>query len=216
MHVISTDGTPAGGNVSNAQIRAQIRVLNRSFSGATGGAPTIFRFALAGVTRTVNPKWSAMEPESETELKAKQALHRGGPETLNIYVGQIAPPLLGWAYYPNEAVNTVLDGVVLLAGSLPGGDAAPYNEGDTGTHEVGHWLALFHTFENGCERPGDEIFDTPYEAEPAFDCVDRDTCAQPGHDPIENFMDYTDDPCMHEFTLGQSLRMWGAWRIFRD
>ena len=217
VHVISTDRTQAGGNVTNAQIAAQIDVLNRSFAGATGGAPTVFGFRLAGVTRTVDPDWATMAPESPEELEAKTALRRGGPETLNLYVAQI-PELLGWAYLPDgEVERTPLDGVVVLAGSLPGGDVVPYNEGDTATHEVGHWLALLHTFDNGCAFPGDHVIDTPYEAEPAFGCpIGIDTCRQPGRDPVENFMDYSDDPCMHEFTLGQSLRMWAAWRIFRD
>lgn len=216
VHVISTDGTVAGGNVPDAQIAQQLQVLNDSFSSRTGGAPTVFRFRLAGVTRTVNPAWAQMEPDSAEELAAKSALRRGGPETLNLYVTQ-TPELLGWAYLPDGDVeNTVLDGVVVLDGTLPDGYAVPYDEGDTATHEVGHWLALFHTFDNGCTRPGDYVLDTPYEAEPAFECpIGRDTCRQWGNDPVENFMDYSDDFCMHEFTGLQGLRMWAAWRTFR-
>ena len=217
VHVISVNETVAGGNVPDEWIAAQMRVLNDSFAGRTNGAPTVFRFALQGVTRTVNPVWSAMATE-EDEFAAKSALRRGGPETLNIYVAQIGGGLLGWAYLPDgEVENTPWDGVVVLSGSLPGGDVVPYNEGDTAVHEVGHWLSLFHTFDNGCRFPGDEVFDTPYEAKPAFGCpYGRDTCRRlPGNDPIENFMDYTDDPCMHEFTWGQSFRMLGSWYVFR-
>jgi Pregnancy-associated plasma protein-A len=170
------------------------------------------------LTRTVNRAWASLEPETAEQLEAKTALRRGGPETLNIYLVPDAGGLLGWAYLPDgEVEHTPWDGVVVLAGSLPGGDAAPYNEGDTVTHEVGHWLSLLHTFENGCTFPGDEVVDTPYEREPAFECrIGRDTCRQlPGHDPVENFMDYSDDFCMHEFIWGQSLRMLGAWYVFR-
>ena len=63
---------------------------------------------------------------------------------------------------------------------------------------------------------GDGIADTPFEASPAFGCpVDRDTCAQPGLDPTDNFMDYTDDACMFRFTPDQADRMQMAWDLYR-
>ena len=232
FHVVRKNATVAGGNIPRAWIDAQIDVLNDSFRGRTGGADTGFRFVLDSVDRTTQPQWFNLIPAngderrlfrgSGKEIKMKQALHEGGADTLNVYTAKLGQFLLGWAYLPadfraDEPLPRFLDGVVLDYRSLPGGDLGPYDEGDTGTHEVGHWLGLLHTFQNGCEAPGDFVADTPYEASPAFECpVGRDTCAdRPGDDPIENFMDYTFDACMHLFTTGQADRMRAAWTAYR-
>jgi len=203
VHVIRKGTGVANGDVPDAWITAQIQVMNDAW------ASTAFRFQLAGTTRTTNAAWYDMANEA-AELAAKTALKVGGPETLNVYLSDLSGGLLGYAYYAEDAAAVgVLDGVVLLNQSLPGGSAAPYNLGDTGTHEVGHWFGLAHTFEGGCTRTNDLVDDTEPEASPAFGCpVGRNTCrvTRTG-DPIRNFMDYTDDACMNMFTRGQWTRM---------
>lgn len=222
VHVINKGAGFANGDLSEEAIRSQIRVLDDSFSGRTGGAGSGFGFQLAGITRTTNQRWfESLATDFEVELEAKRALRRGGPETLNIYTID-GGPYLGFAYYPSilaDPTYSVLDGVVLDWRSLPGGTFDIYSEGDTAPHEVGHWLALYHTFEGKCSAKNDYVSDTPAEFAPAFACpVGRDSCAtpsRPGVDPIYNFMDYTQDSCMFMFTPGQVERMQAAWAAFR-
>jgi hypothetical protein len=214
VHVIRADLTVAGGNIPRRWINDQITVLSDSYSGATGGADTGFQFELAGVTRTTSPDWFHMHSQGQ-DRKMKEALKVGGLDTLNIYTVDHRT-LLGYAWLAQDAEKVGdLDGVVVHYQSLPGGNFEIYSEGDTATHEVGHWLDLFHTFDGGCNR-GDQVADTAPEASPAFFCPEgRDTCAGDGLDPITNFMDYTQDNCMFEFTDGQAVRMQQAWAAFR-
>ncbi|HEX5598924.1 MAG TPA: zinc metalloprotease [Micromonosporaceae bacterium] len=215
IHVIQRDSTRAGGNVPDSMINAQMDVLNRSFAGATGGASTPFAFQLVKINRVTNPAWYPIVYGSTGERQMKSALREGGMETLNIYAGELSDNLLGWATFPQRRL-TSSDGVVILHESMPGGTAGIYAEGDTATHEVGHWLNLYHTFQGGCTGKGDEVADTPAQASAAYYCpAGRDTCTSPGVDPIHNFMNYTQDSCMYEFTTGQATRMVDAWNAYR-
>jgi hypothetical protein len=215
VHVVNQGAGLANGDIPQSQIDAQIAAMNAQFN--TGPIRSRFQFVLAGVTRTTNAAWFNAGSGSANEVAMKNALRQGNAKTLNIYTTN-GGGLLGWATFPwNYAGNPSYDGVVILYSSVPGGSAAPYNEGDTATHEVGHWLGLFHTFQGGCTPPGDSVDDTPYEASPAFGCpVGRDTCGQAGQDPIRNYMDYTDDSCMNEFTYLQNARMYTSWDTWRN
>lgn len=214
VHVITT--STGGGNVSDAQINEQLNVLQAAYAG--GG----WSFNRILTTRTANSTWYSMSPGSTAESQAKNALRQGTADDLNIYLAGIGGGLLGWATFPWEyTARPKMDGVVVLNSSLPGGSAVPYNLGDTGTHEVGHWMGLYHTFQGGCARNastgGDLVSDTPAERSPAYGCpTGRNSCANiAGNDPITNFMDYTDDVCMNIFSSGQVARMESAWSAYR-
>jgi len=210
VHVISTDGTEAGGNISDASIAAQINVLNIAYAGGYGGTPTPFQFNVVSIDRTVNPVWAQMTFGSFAEQEAKDALHQGGPNVLNIYFADPPDGTLGWATFPWDFASAPsLDGVVILYRSVPGGGLPPYDQGVTTVHEVGHWLGLFHTFQGTCGQVGDTISDTPPEERPAFGCpVGRNTCSQnDANDAINNYMNYSDDACLFEFSAEQSGRI---------
>ena len=203
------------------QVDRQIRVLNRAYSGRTSprGVNSPFRFELAApVNFKVDPAWATMKIGSQEERDAKAELHQGAADTLNLYAADIDPKLLGWATYPQwYQDDPTQDGVVLQMDSMPGGSARNYNRGDTVTHEVGHWLGLYHTFQGKCHKKNDLVADTPAEKSPARGCpTGRDTCHKPGRDPIHNFMDYSYDQCMDRFTQGQVDRMSTQWLTYRE
>ncbi|KKK13539.1 hypothetical protein ARAM_001712 [Aspergillus rambellii] len=221
---------PASRDVFQTTIQTYIHidVLNEDY------APTGFSFNLVNVSYTRNNAWTSIEDGTPIEWEVKSSLRRGGYTDLNLYVGTIGGSILGYATFPkNDATlqEFKLDGVVIDPISLPGG-TAPYDLGITAVHEIGHWLNLFHTFQPGnddinaelpgCLGSGDYIHDTPAEAFPNFGCPKRvDTCtgvnetsnptSEPGPDPIHNFMDYSDDKCLNQFTPGQVLRMQNSW-----
>lgn len=211
LHVIvRSDGS---GAPAQQQLDDQLAVLNAAYSAAG------FAFQVVSTDVTRNDSWYVATNGTTAERQMKRALHVGRAADLNIYLNNMGAGLLGWATFPNGyAANPSMDGVVILTASLPGGSAAPYNLGDTATHEIGHWLGLYHTFQGGCTKTNDYVSDTPQESSPAYGCpVNRDSCGRdPGKDPITNFMDYSDDACMFAFTAGQATRMQSMWATYRN
>ncbi|KAI1816662.1 metalloprotease [Poronia punctata] len=213
FHVVAASTSVSDGYVTQAMLDDQISVMNDAYG------PHGITFQLAGADWTVNANWAA----DGAEQQMKKALRKGTYSDLNIYfLGNLGGGLLGYCYFPTSShssgsSNFILDGCSILAGSVPGGDAAPYNLGGTAIHETGHWMNLYHTFQGGCSAPGDSVDDTPAEASAASGCPEgRDTCSGGGVDPIHNYMDYTDDACYTTFTAGQEARMYSAWSAYRQ
>jgi hypothetical protein len=202
------------GDVNDTIVQQQMEVLNKGFLN------TGLQFELVQVDRTANDAWYATGPRTPSQTAMKQALRQGGPDALNIYTANLAGGLLGWATFPWSYPNNPQDdGVVVLTDSLPGGTATNYNLGATLTHEVGHWVGLYHTFQGGCTGNGDFVSDTPAQRTPSEGCpIGNDTCpgeSFPGLDPVENYMDYSYDSCMDRFSLGQIQRLQEQVSLFR-
>lgn len=224
VHVITSD--TGQGDVSDKRVQKQIDVLNRAYAGKTSQYSTTspFSFRLRGTDRTRNSDWYRWDAPNELQdgddVDPKVALHRGGPDDLNLYTAALNGGLLGYATFPwqtKDGLDPRRDGVVVLGTSLPDGSAKGYDRGDTAVHEVGHWLGLLHTFENGCREPGDLVDDTPAQADGdnIFSCSKLDTCKAKGSDPVHNFLSYGDDACLTRFSKGQVARMSEQWQLFR-
>lgn len=196
----------------------QIQVLNDRYAGSG------FTFETVSVDYTVNDTWALCGAWAQCEFDYKAALRQGTYADLNLYyLSDLSENfgVLGFALYPESEVDEATlsrDGVVNLAGTLPGGEMAQYDQGLTTIHEVGHWLGLFHTFEgNSCTGEGDLVADTPQQLDATAGCpASSDTCPDsPGLDAIHNYMDYTIDSCKTEFTPGQIARAQDVFATLR-
>lgn len=215
-HVV-TDG--AAGAITNSQVQSQISVINGAFSGGEGGAATGFTFSIAAITRTNNAVWYRSQ-SAGAEHEMKRTLKQGGDNALNIY-STSGGAYLGYAYLPEitDTAQAYLDGIVIDWQTMPGVSTAyagVSDEGDTLTHEAGHWLNLEHTFFGQCNKNGDFVADTPPQKSATSGCPEgKDTCPATGLDPIHNYMDYSDDSCITQFTPGQVQRMRDSWLLWR-
>ncbi len=231
VHVVHQgEAVGVGRNISDAQVLSQIQVLNedyRRLAGTNGfntdpnGADIELEFFLAqedpdcNPTNGINRILRSSLPNNGVNINTdiKPATVWDSSRYINIWALQIGGGTLGFAQFPGG--NPMTDGVVTDYRYF-GSDDAPgvnlggvYNLGRTTTHELGHYFGLFHTFQGGCVGSGDSIDDTPAEALPNYGCpaTPPDTCTSPGLDPIENYMDYSDDICMNIFTNDQKSRI---------
>ncbi len=185
----------AAQNISDAQIQSQINVLNQDYrmtNPDTVQVPAVWQsnrgdariqFSLAttdpngnptsGITRTQTQVTSFPQAGNPVKFAAQGgAAAWPADRYLNIWVCQLGGSLLGYAQFPGGPAET--DGVVILhsAFGTTGTAAAPFDKGRSATHEIGHWLNLFHIWGDdgtGCGG-SDEVADTPNAAGPNYGC----------------------------------------------
>ncbi|MBC7887183.1 MAG: T9SS type A sorting domain-containing protein [Ferruginibacter sp.] len=222
----------AAENISDAQIKSQLDVLNADFSmlnSDQANTPSAFKslagnariqFCLARVdpqghkTTGIDRKYTSQDLfTTNDEMKMAD---KGGAASwnskhyLNIWVCRLSSRSLGYATPPGAAADK--DGVVIAYDvfGTTGNLRAPFNKGRTATHEVGHWLGLIHMW--GDTNCGDDhVDDTPKQQSYNFGCQNfpkLSNCSPDSNgDMFMNFMDFSDDACMNLFTRGQVKRM---------
>lgn len=223
-------------NISVAQVKSQITVLNKDFRAKNSDrskVPTVWKglvtdsliqFKLAtkdpkgktttGITRTLTNRDSFGTGDTVKSAATGGADAWPTNKYLNIWVCTLAGGLLGYAQFPGGPKAT--DGVVIRNGAFgtSGTAASPFNLGRTAVHEVGHWLNLRHIWGDTEDCSGsDLVADTPNAATPNFDkpTFPHISCSNgPNGDMFMNYMDYVDDAAMFMFTAQQVARMHAA------
>ena len=229
-------------NISDAQVKSQIDVLNRDFRARNSDkskVPPVWKslvtdsnieFALAtkdprgktttGITRTATTA-EGFGPDDSVKSRTTGGRNAWPADRyLNIWVCNLTSNLLGYAQFPGGPAKT--DGVVILYSAFgnQGKVRPPFNKGRTATHEVGHYLGLRHIWGDMNNCSGDDfVADTPparsaNTGKPKFPHI---TCNNgPNGDMFMNYMDYTDDAGMFMFTAQQVLRMRTALETSRS
>ncbi|WP_114752755.1 M43 family zinc metalloprotease [Pleomorphovibrio marinus] len=161
-------------------------------------------------TRVENPDGTTDEEATGIKFAPTGSPAWPADRYLNIWVCNLGNNLLGYAQFPDMMVTQPeTDGVVVhtTAFGRIGNVSAPFDQGRTATHEVGHWLNLWHVWGEGGRESDDFVDDTPNQFGPTFDCPSFPQTSCSSNDMFMNYMDYTDDGCMNIFTQGQTDRM---------
>lgn len=250
FHVIHNGGSE---NITQAQIMDQMRILNEDFrkkAGTNGDKSTNpnatdmeFEFRLAQVDPNGNRHDGINRIQTTATDNAgdnvKSLSRWPSTKYLNIWVvksinsaGANGGTILGYAQFPSSMTfASSLDGIVIRSdyvGSIQSGNSS--NMGRTLTHEVGHWVGLYHPFQDGCTgqtasncaSAGDRVCDTPPVAAANYGSVcDAVLNSCTGDNPdlpdmITNYMDYLDGKCANTFTLGQKARAIAQMSLYRS
>ena len=194
------------GNIADQRVIEQVQILNDDFASLTN-SNIQFVLAPGGINRYTSNSWYN-DKGNYTSVRWDTTQY------LNIY-SNTAGGSLGYAYLPSGGgvAGTDFDGVRLFWRTVGYTNYSPYNLGRTGTHEVGHYLGLYHTFQGGCGSSncygsGDLICDTNPEGGPNYSaCQPSQAISCGSQDPVRNYMDYSEDACMDNFTQEQARRM---------
>jgi len=228
-------GTPGGANTTGLAVDTEINFCLAQQDPSGNPTDGVNRWNITPYSNTATPgdpgDWetfadaNAMKSATQwdpTKYMNMWSIRVGG----NTLAAGGMSDLLGYAQFPDRGTSGLgdmpasggaasTDGVV--AGHTVFGDVSvddgsftmnpTYALGRTMTHEVGHWLGLYHTFQGGCGGSGDYCGDTPAIAAANYACTVADSCGAPGSDMIQNYMDYTPDACMDTFTADQKTRI---------
>lgn len=222
VHVIQ-NSSGSQGFISEACVIDQIETLNEDFNaipGSLGGAgyECKIEFFLAEVDPQGNPTNGITYSQNTTWFNDGGSYYNSlawnTKEYMNIYTNTASGAL---GYVPalgcSNIDGSLQDRVVILYQAF--GNCASigsYNRGRTLTHEVGHYFGLEHTFSGGCAssgncaQNGDLVCDTNPQGSPTGNCENSSSCGQQ-HNNQDNYMDYSVDLCMNNFTEQQQLRM---------
>ncbi|WP_420146544.1 M43 family zinc metalloprotease [Spirosoma sp.] len=210
-----------GGNTSSIGADAGIEFYLATID--PSGQPT------TGITRTYYANRSSFDVLSyDDNLLLSTIAYWPSDRYLNIWVTRVQANNLGFApQYPTITASDTLQGLPRDTDKLTDGvivdfrvfgrlTATSYYKsyalGRTTTHEIGHWLGLFHPdgpFDDPCGD--DHVADTP----PTDDLNQTSSCndlfsncsGKRTRELIENYMMYSPDACMNMFTAGQVARM---------
>lgn len=229
--------------VTDAQVQAQLDTLNRDYSGANGDSvkiPSYFKplfgkssiqFCLAKRTPDGDPSTGIVRVTTSASSfgidDAVKQTSTGGDDSwntdnyFNVWICSLSNTILGYGTFPEDGFPKQ-QGVVIDYRSIPGGTYTNYNTGKTLTHETGHYFNLYHIWgdDDGSCTGTDYVADTPNQADATNGCptgIKLDSCTSTGNGVMyQNYLDYSDDPCLVMFTKDQVTRMESALSTYRS